>query len=104
MDVAFIVQDIAYDFNLKRIDRFLCYMFCIKNSSRNNFLQKYIIDKIKLDSYLKKTFKRFGDISVTSLSNKTMKGFANLKKIINYGKTYCFIGASGAGKSTPLIT
>lgn len=100
VDVAFIVQDIAYDFNLKRIDRFLAICFASKIHPEIIFTKIDIIDKIKLDSYLKKTFKRFGDISVTSLSNKTMKGFTNLKKIINYGKTYCFIGASGAGKST----
>ena len=64
VDVAFIVQDIAYDFNLKRIDRFLAICFASKIHPEIIFTKIDIIDKIKLDSYLKKTFKRFGDISV----------------------------------------
>ena len=100
VDVAFIMQDFTYDFNLNRLDRLISIAIASK-------IQPVIIltkiDLAKKSDLLKKIpqiHKRFNNISILLLSNKNMEGFSEIQKIIEYGKTYCFIGASGAGKST----
>ena len=43
---------------------------------------------------------RIRDITVIPLSNLTKKGYDELNKVLHKGKTYCFLGSSGTGKST----
>ena len=100
VDVAFLMQDIVYDYNLNRLDRLIALCFA------SNIKPIVILTKIDLispsDLILKqeKIRKRFTNISFFMISNKSMEGFSQINKVIKYGKTYCFIGASGAGKST----
>ena len=100
VDVAFIMQDIAYDFNLNRLDRLLAICFTSKIHPQIIFTKIDLLKKIKLEDKIREVNKRFKKISVTAISNKNMIGFSDIQNLIEYGKTYCFIGASGAGKST----
>ena len=59
-----------------------------------------IADKSELADRVAQIDKRFNDIYIFLLSNKSMEGFSAIQNMIEYGRTYCFIGASGAGKST----
>ncbi len=40
------------------------------------------------------------DVPVLTLSNTTQEGMAELRSALEPGKTYCFVGSSGVGKST----
>ena len=100
VDVAFVMQDITHDFNLNRLDRLLAIGFASKIQPIVIFTKIDMSGKTELADKKKQINKRFTDVPIFFLSNKNFNGFPAIKKLIEYGKTYCFIGASGAGKST----
>jgi len=100
VDVAFIMQDIAHDFNLNRLDRLIAICFASKIQPVLILTKIDIAEKSELAEIMAQIEKRFNDIYIFVLSNKSMEGFSAIQNMIEYGKTYCFIGASGAGKST----
>ena len=100
VDVAFVMQDITHDFNLNRLDRLIAICFASKIQPVVILTKIDIAEKSELADRMAQIYKRFNDISIFLLSNKSMEGFPAIQNMIEYGKTYCFIGASGAGKST----
>jgi ribosome biogenesis GTPase len=100
VDVAFVVQDITHDFNLNRLDRLIAICFASKIQPVVILTKIDIAEKSELADRMAQIDKRFNDIYIFLLSNKSMEGFSAIQNMIEYGKTYCFIGASGAGKST----
>ena len=100
VDVAFVMQDITHDFNLNRLDRLIAICFASKIQPVVILTKIDIAEKSKLADRMAQIDKRFNDIYILLLSNKSMEGFSAIQNMIEYGKTYCFIGASGAGKST----
>ena len=100
VDVAFVMQDITHDFNLNRLDRLIAICFASKIQPVVILTKIDIAEKFELADRMAQIDKRFNDISIFLLSNKSMEGFSAIQNMIEYGKTYCFIGASGAGKST----
>jgi len=59
-----------------------------------------LISKEELDSKLIQIKDRFNDIDVILTSTITNDGLDELKARISKGKTYCFLGSSGVGKSS----
>ena len=100
VDTAFVLQDIAHDFNLNRLDRLIAIGFASKIQPVVILTKIDVEEKSELADKAAQIKKRFTDIPILFLSNKSMKGFSAIQQLIEYGKTYCFIGASGAGKST----
>ena len=100
VDIAFVMQDITFDFNLNRLDRFLaiCYSSQVKPII---ILTKIdLINSEELENHIQQIQDRFNDVTILKLSNKSLEGIKIVQKHIEVGKTYCFIGASGAGKSS----
>ena len=100
VDTAFVLQDIAHDFNLNRLDRLIAIGFASKIQPVVILTKIDVEEKSELADKAAQVKKRFTDIPILFLSNKSMEGFSAIQQLIEYGKTYCFIGASGAGKST----
>ena len=100
VDTAFVLQDIAHDFNLNRLDRLIAIGFASKIQPVVILTKIDVEEKSELADKAAQIKKRFTDIPILFLSNKSMEGFSAIQQLIEYGKTYCFIGASGAGKST----
>ncbi|HIN19954.1 MAG TPA: ribosome small subunit-dependent GTPase A [Candidatus Marinimicrobia bacterium] len=100
VDTAFVLQDIAHDFNLNRLDRLIAIGFASKIKPVVILTKIDIEEKSELADKAAQIKKRFTNIPILFLSNKSMEGFSAIQQLIEYGKTYCFIGASGAGKST----
>lgn len=100
VDFVIIVQSCHHDFNLKRLER---YLVMIKDGGA-----KPIILLTKTDLVTSKVLTdqieqiRIAGITepVATLSNVTKEGLDELKSILSPGKTYCFVGSSGVGKST----
>jgi ribosome biogenesis GTPase / thiamine phosphate phosphatase len=102
VDVAFIMQDVSNDFNMNRLDRFLAICFGSQIEPIIILTKIDLMEKSELSNNMNQIKKRFIDIQILQLSNKSLVGFSVIKDVIKYGRTYCFIGASGAGKSTLL--
>jgi len=100
VDTAFVLQDITHDFNLNRLDRLIAIGFASKIQPVVILTKIDVEEKSELADKAAQIKKRFTDIPILFLSNKSMEGFSAIQQLIEYGKTYCFIGASGAGKST----
>lgn len=100
IDIAFVVESTDRDYNLNRFERY----FAI---ARDGGVEPAIIlNKIDLlsdadlNEKIKELKKRFPDIDVILTSVESEKGLNELQKYIIGGKTYCFLGSSGVGKSS----
>ncbi len=100
IDLVFIVQSCHFDFNLKRLERYLV-MVAEGNAKSTILLTK--TDLVSSDELGGKIdLIRTAGITepVQTLSNITRQGVEELNQQLLPGKTYCFVGSSGVGKST----
>lgn len=100
IDTAFIVESMDRDYNLNRFERFIV-ITTEGNITPVMVLNKIdLISKIELDERIKKIQKRFTSIATISTSILMKEGLDDLRNYIETGKTYCFLGSSGVGKSS----
>jgi len=100
VDVAFIVESTGRDFNLNRFER---YFAIAKDGGVKPAIilnKTDLISPEELEQKLESIRDRFGDADVIATSTLNREGLEELKKHIIAGKTYCFLGSSGVGKST----
>jgi len=100
IDVTFAVESVDRDYNLNRLER------CLAIAKDGNIKPAIVLNKIDLISQeglsckitqLKNRFKRIGIIPTSTVTDK---GLDELNSYIKKGKTYCFLGSSGVGKSS----
>ncbi|MCK5106018.1 MAG: ribosome small subunit-dependent GTPase A [Elusimicrobiales bacterium] len=100
IDIAFIVESTDRDYSLNRLERY----FALAKSGGIQpaiVLNKTdLITEAELETITKELKERFKDTNIYISSVLTGKGISDLKKDIKKGKTYCFIGSSGVGKSS----
>ncbi|MFA6514748.1 MAG: ribosome small subunit-dependent GTPase A [Candidatus Paceibacterota bacterium] len=100
IDVAFIVESIGRDYNLNRFERY----FAIANdggAQTTIILNKIdLISKEELNLKLVQIKERFKNVDIILTSTITDEGLKELRSYILSGKTYCFLGSSGVGKSS----
>jgi ribosome biogenesis GTPase len=100
IDTAFIVESVDRDYSLNRFERY----FAIANDGGVKpaiLLNKIdLISKDQLDLKLAELKNRFSDIDIIMTSTLSHEGLDELTKHIVCGKTYCFLGSSGVGKSS----
>lgn len=100
IDFVIIVQSCHYDFNLKRLER---YLVMVKDGGATPFILLTKTDLVTPE-VLADQIEQIRNAGITepvaTLSNVTKEGFDELKSILAPGKTYCFVGSSGVGKST----
>lgn len=102
IDVAFIMQACDYNFNLRRMERYVVM-------ANDGHIQPVILlSKSDLIS-TQELEKRFSEVSharigakVIAFSNRTPDGLQTVRETLEKGKTYCLLGSSGVGKTTLL--
>ncbi len=100
IDVALIVESLDRDFNLNRFERY----FVLANEG--GIKPAIILNKIdlvsedELNQKIEQIKNRFNNIDIISTSAITEQGLSGLMNYITRGKTYCFLGSSGVGKSS----
>ena len=100
IDIAFIVESVDRDYSLNRLER---YFAITKGGGAKPvvIINKIdLISKEELNKKLSEIKNRFTDVDVITTSTTRNKGVDQLKKYIIKGKTYCFLGSSGVGKSS----
>lgn len=100
IDVAFIVESVNRDYNLNRLER---YLSLVSNGGVKSAIILNKIDLIsaeELNSKLSEIKKRFQNIDIIATSVLDDSGLKELYEYILSGKTYCFLGSSGVGKSS----
>ncbi len=100
IDVAFIVESMDRDYNLNRFERFLV-IAQDGNIQPTIILNKCdLISENELQNRMKQLKNRFTNIELIATSIYIQPSITELKKYIKPGKTYCFLGSSGVGKSS----
>lgn len=100
IDVAFIVQACHYDFNVRRLDRYLVM------ANEGNIEPIVILSKTdlitpeELDDLIGRIQQAGIFAEIISLSNTTGHGLDDFRKVLVPGKTFCLLGSSGVGKTT----
>ena len=100
IDAALVTQAVDGDYSLNRFERY----FAI--SRDGGVTPAVVLNKIDLmskedlDSRIGQIKSRFGNIDIIAASTVTDAGLDGLRNYIKAGKTYCFLGSSGVGKST----
>ncbi len=100
LDVVIIVQSCHYDFNVKRLER---YLVMVKDGGAVPAVLLTKIDLMGPDVLAAQIQEIRGagiTDSVMTVSNVTKEGVDHLMSVLAPGKTYCFVGSSGVGKST----
>jgi len=100
VDVVIIVQSCHYDFNLKRLER---YLVMVRDGEATPYVLLTKIDLVRpevLAAQVAQIKSAAVTAPVLTLSNVTREGIDELKGVLSPGKTYCFVGSSGVGKST----
>jgi len=100
IDTAFIVESMDRDYNLNRFERF--FVLAIEGGITPIMIlnKTDLISKVELDIRINKIKSRFTSATVIATSTLTKEGLDDLRKLIERGKSYCFLGSSGVGKST----
>jgi ribosome biogenesis GTPase / thiamine phosphate phosphatase len=100
LDFVIIVQSCHYDFNLKRLER---YLIMVTEGGASPYVLLSKTDLVTPET-LAAQLDQIKDAGITApvltLSNVTQEGVGELKSILSTGTTYCFVGSSGVGKST----
>jgi ribosome biogenesis GTPase len=100
IDVAFAVESADRNYNLNRFERYLAIANDggVKSAIILNKID--LISKEELESIIVQIKTRFGNIDFIPTSTITDEGLNELKSYLVKGKTYCFLGSSGVGKSS----
>lgn len=100
VDFVIIAQSCHYDFNLKRLERYLVMVMEGGATPYVLLTKTDLVGPEVLAAQIAQIRSAGITAPVLTLSNVTLEGIDELKGILSPGKTYCFVGSSGVGKST----
>ena len=100
IDIAFIVQSCHYDFNIRRLERYLTMVY---DSAIESIILLTKTDLLSVDelNLMIEQIRRSGiEARIIPVSNINGDGIDDVKKVITTGHTYCLLGSSGIGKTS----
>ncbi|MFA6013658.1 MAG: ribosome small subunit-dependent GTPase A [Gallionellaceae bacterium] len=100
LDYVVIVQSCHFDFNLRRLER---YLVMVMDGGAEPYIlltKTDLVDPAVLATQLAEIKSVGISAPIVPLSNVTREGLNDLKQLLLPGKTYCFVGSSGVGKTT----
>jgi len=102
IDVAFIVQSLDTNFNLRRLER---YLVMVKDSNIKPVVllsKSDLLDTEEIAIRVTEIHKIMPFLHVQPFSNENDSSLKNVKDLLVPHKTYCLLGSSGVGKTTLL--
>ncbi len=102
IDTAFIVQSCDYNFNLRRLERYLV-MVNEGNIEPVLLLSKSdLVSQKDLETKVSEIRNMNIKCEIIAYSVKTGQELPKIQQVLKAGKTYCLLGSSGVGKTTLL--
>ena len=102
IDSALIVQACDFDFNLRRLER---YLVMVNEGNIEPILlltKSDLVSAEKLEQRISEVRQANITCKVLPLSNVTGIGVDHVRQLLDPGRTYCLVGSSGVGKTTLL--
>ncbi len=100
LDSAFIIESLDRDFSLNRFERY-CALARDGGITPSIVLNKTdLASPAELEEKTAAIRERFADMDIIPTSAAAGQGLEELRSRILPGKTYCFLGSSGVGKSS----
>ncbi len=100
VDVAFIAQSCHFDFNIRRLERYLVMVTEGHIEPVLLLTKTDLISAEELDDLIGRIRQAGINARIISLSNVTGDGIEHIRASMISGKTYCLLGSSGVGKTT----
>ncbi len=100
IDVAFIVQSCHFDFNVRRLERYLVMVNEGQIEPVLLLTKTDLVSATELERMVGNIRAAGITARIITLSNVTGEGVAQVKELMTPGKTYCLLGSSGVGKTT----
>ena len=100
IDAAFIVQSCHFDFNLRRLER---YLVMVNEGHIEPVLlltKTDLVNAAELERLLARIRAAGIAARIVTLSNVTGEGVEQVREMLLPGKTFCLLGSSGVGKTT----
>lgn len=100
IDVAFILQSCRFDFNLRRLER---YLVMVRDGDIEPVVLLTKTDLVaaeELEQFVRRIQLVVAEAKIVGVSNVTSAGIDRVRELMASGKTYCLLGSSGVGKST----
>ena len=100
IDVAFVIQSCHFDFNVRRLER---YLVMVREGQVEPVLlltKTDLVSDSELERLIDKVHLAGVDAEIVTLSNVTGAGLDRVRALLIPGKTYCLLGSSGVGKTT----
>ena len=100
IDVAFVIQSCHFDFNVRRLER---YLVMVREGHIEPVLLLTKIDLVgarELELLISQIRLAGIDARLVTLSNVTGAGLDQVRELLLPGKTCCLLGSSGVGKTT----
>ncbi len=102
IDVAFIIQSLNDNFNLRRLER---YLVMVNESGIEPVILLSKCDlksKEEVDEIIESVHSIAPQVTVTEFSNLNRESINSITSTLKSGATYCLLGSSGVGKTTLL--
>jgi len=100
VDAVVIVQSCHFDFNVNRLER---YLVMVRDGGAEPYVlltKTDLVSSAELDAQIAAIRSAGITAPVLTLSNVTREGVDEIRALLEPGRTYCFVGSSGVGKST----
>ncbi|RWX43420.1 ribosome biogenesis GTPase [Candidatus Electrothrix aarhusensis] len=104
IDVAFIVQSLNENFNLRRLER---YLVMVNEASIQPVVllsKSDLLDDAEIAIRIAEIQSIAPQVEVLPLSSENGSGLDSINVMMQPGQTYCLLGSSGVGKTTLLNT
>ena len=102
IDTAFIVQSCDFNFNLRRLERYLVMVNEGHIEPRILLSKSDLVSQEGLERRISEIRNTGIKCEITAYSIETGLGLPQIQQVLKSGKTYCLLGSSGVGKTTLL--